>query len=278
MSATTTTRAPGLYDDIPEPEYHADEALSQSGAKLLLDAPARYRHRMDEGPQHRDVFNFGHAAHAKILGVGLDLVVIDADDWRSKAAREAKAEAHGAGKVPLLRRDAEKVDAMAATLERHTGAHAILTRPGRAEVSMWWEDRSELHDKSVAARGRIDWLTSTVTGAPVVADYKSCADASPAGFAKAVATYRYDMQAAAYRRGHQEITGQDPTFLFIAQEKESPHLVGLYSLDAYFDDRGVAAWERALDLFAQCTSTGVWPGYAPDITELSPPRWATYQE
>ena len=33
---------PGIYPDVPEADYHADEALSQSGAKLLLDCPARY--------------------------------------------------------------------------------------------------------------------------------------------------------------------------------------------------------------------------------------------
>ena len=34
-------RAPGLYPGIPEAEYFADDALSQSGAKLILDTPAR---------------------------------------------------------------------------------------------------------------------------------------------------------------------------------------------------------------------------------------------
>src|SRR5690606_22465308 len=81
MSTTTTD---GLRPGIDETEYHADPALSQSGAKLLLESPARYRWQRDAGEQRRDVFDFGHAAHGKVLGEGRELVIIDADDWRSK--------------------------------------------------------------------------------------------------------------------------------------------------------------------------------------------------
>ena len=268
----------GLVYDVPEAQYHADPALSQSGAKLLLDCPAKYRHRMDTGPQVKDEFDFGHAAHAKVLGVGLDVVVIDADDWRTKAAQEAKAAAHADGKTPLLAKDAEKVDAMATALENHAGARAILTRPGEAEVSMWWTEHSELYDADVPCRGRIDWLTTTLDGRPVVLDYKTTVDASPAAFAKNVANYRYDMQAVAYRRGHEAVTGTDSLFILLVQEKWPPYLPALYVLDWQFEDRGTRAWERAIDLYAACTATGEWPGHPTDITELSPPRWATYEE
>jgi hypothetical protein len=61
---------PGFYDDIPEAEYHADrDSLSVSGAKVLLKAPALFKWQQDH-PVHKDVFDFGSAAHALVLGVG----------------------------------------------------------------------------------------------------------------------------------------------------------------------------------------------------------------
>lgn len=273
MSTTTTD---GLRPGIDETEYHADPALSQSGAKLLLESPARYRWQRDAGEQKRDVFDFGHAAHGKVLGEGRELVIIDADDWRSKAAREAKDAAHAEGKTPLLRKDAAKVDAMAAKIEEHPGASAILRREGVAESSMWWTETvgEGWAAFEVPCRGRIDWLTTTADGRPCIVDYKSTADASPDGFAKSAANFRYDMQEHAYRRGLQANTGDDAAFVFIAQEKEPPFLVGLYVLDADFRIRGEQAWQRALEIYARCASTDTWPGYAPDITELTMPRWA----
>lgn len=268
---------PGLYPDVPEADYHADEALSQTGAKWLLDCPARYRHRKDN-PEHRDAFDFGHAAHAKVLGVGAELVVIDADDWRSKAAREARDAAHAAGKTPLLTKDARRVDDLAEAILAHPGARAILERDGDTEVSLWWTEQAQAgwDTVDVPCRGRIDRLTTLADGQPAMVDLKSTVDASPSAWMQAVARYGYDTQGAAYERGFGQVTGQSAPMVFIAVEKEPPHLVALYTLDADFRARGERRWLQAVDIFARCTATGEWPGYPADITPLSPPRWATY--
>lgn len=265
-----TVTEPGIYADIPEVTYHADPALSQSAAKVLLDCPARYRWQLDNPPPFKGVFDFGHAAHAKVLGVGLDLVIIDAPDWRTKAAQEAKAEAHATGRVPLLRKDAATVDAMAARLEAHDGARAILTSEGMAEQSMWWLDEQT----GIECRGRIDWLAE-VGGGLAIVDYKTTGDASPDGFAKSVANYGYRLQAAHYIDGLAAITSiPDAPFVFIAQEKEPPHLVGLYTLADYDVQTGRDRMRTALDLLAHCRAHDEWPGYSPDIQTLTLPRWA----
>lgn len=273
MSVTVTE--PGIYPDVPEREYHSDPALSQSGAKLLLKSPALYKWRRDH-PEHKDVFDFGTAAHAKVLGVGLDVAVIDtpSGEKRGKEWTEGKERARADGKVPILRRDMDVIDAMAAALGDHAGARAILRRDGTPEVSMWWTERSDIYYADVDARGRVDWTTTTASGDPILVDYKSTVDASPAGFRKSVANYGYDIQSAAYRAGWHQCTGDRPRFVLIAQEKEPPYLVGLYSLDWTFEARGERLWQDAIDIYATCSATDTWPGYAADITELTPPRWA----
>lgn len=270
MTAVDTRE--GLLPGIPEADYHSDPALSQSGAKLLLRSPALYRYRRDN-PERRDSFDFGHAAHAKVLGVGLEVVVVNADDWRTKAAREAKEAAHAEGRTPLLARDMAKVDAMAAAIEAHPGARAILRRDGQAELSLWWDEQAA-DGSTVRCRGRVDWLTATNSGDPIAVDYKSTVDASPAAFRKAVVNYGYDLQDAAYRRGLEAVTGDRPGFVLIAQEKEPPYLVGLYTLTPDYHARGEREWLRAVDLYAVCSQRDEWPGYAPDVIELDPPAWA----
>ena len=73
----------GIRLNVPEVDYHAHPAFSQSQAKVLLQSPAKYHYRLTHPEPPRDVFDFGHAVHAKVLGVGLVFDTIDADSWRT---------------------------------------------------------------------------------------------------------------------------------------------------------------------------------------------------
>lgn len=259
----------GLRGDVPELEYHADPAFSQSQAKTLLRSPARYLHELTNRRPEKASFDFGHAAHAKVLGVGLDVVAIDATDWRTKAAQTARDEAHAAGKVPLLARDVAQVDEMAKAIEAHPEARRILACEGRPEVSMWWTD-----DRTgVQCRGRVDYLAETKAGL-VNVDYKTTTDASPREFARSAGKFRYHLQAAAYEDGLAHLTGDRVPCVLIAQEKEAPYLVGVYRFQDWDVDRGLDLWRDALDLLVQCRTDDHWPGHPEAITALDLPAWA----
>ena len=253
----------GIHDGIPEATYHADPALSQSQAKTLLDCPARYRWELDHPREHKTVFDVGHAAHAKVLGVGAPVVVIDADSWRTKAAKDAADQARADGHVPLLRADADAVDGMAEAVLAHPGARAIFEAEGASEQSAWWED------EGVQCRARIDRLTAV---API--DLKTTQDASPDGFGRSCATFGYDLQDAAYTRAIEVLTGEHQPLVFVAVEKAAPHFVGLYTLPDEARARGQRRWLDALDLYRRCTETGTWPAYGDDIRPVTWPRWA----
>src|SRR5258706_418444 len=97
------TLEPGIYD-LPEDDYFArTNALSASGAKLLLppSCPAKFRWALDH-PVHKDVFDFGSAAHKMVLGAGPVLEVIDVADWRTNKAKDAREYARMNGCVPIL--------------------------------------------------------------------------------------------------------------------------------------------------------------------------------
>jgi len=263
-------REPGFHDDIPEPEYHADRlSLSVSGAKTLLKAPALFRWRQDN-PEHKDVFDFGTAAHELVLGVGPGIAIIPATS-RAKADQEAhkaaKEAAHAEGKTPVTAEQYERIEAMADALSHHETAMRLLSE-GRPEVSAYCEDDAT----GVMRRGRFDWL-----GPTILTDYKSAATVEPWQFAGAVAKFGYHQQAAWYLDLARDLDHPAQAFAFICQEKEAPYLIEVYDLDDAAIARGRELNNRALDLFRRCTEDDEWPGYTGrQFTTLSLPRWAHY--
>lgn len=271
----TATVQPGVYE-VPEDVYHADKgSLSVSGAKKLLppSCPARFKWDLDHGQKHRAVFDFGHAAHAAVLGVGAPVEVIHADDWRGKAAREARDAAYAAGKVPLLAAEAERVDGMAAALRRHEIASSLLDpSKGKPEQSLYMPDPVT----GVMLRGRLDWLPDSGPAHLTVPDFKTAASSEPGTFARAAATFRYHMQAAFYS---DLVTGlglaEDVTFQFIVIEKTPPYVVSVVELDTEAIAIGRALNRTAIDLYADCLEHDRWPGYVDGVELVSLPFWAT---
>lgn len=280
---TTVITQPGVYD-VPEDTYHADPvpthhggSLSVSGAKLLLppSCPAIF-HWARTHPTHSDAFDFGHAAHKKVLGAGADIVVIDADDWRGKAAREAKDQARAEGKIPLLAKDDATSDAMATKVREHPVASALLDPDhGKPEQSLFAQDEQS---GGVWLRGRLDWLPNPGPGRMIVPDYKSTADVGdPEAFGRTMANFRYHGQAAWYLDLLQMLglADDDAAFVFIVQSKQAPYLVSVIEPDAEAIEIGRAENRAAIDLYAKCVSENRWPGYDEGVVPASLPRWYT---
>lgn len=270
----TATALAKVVEDLDEAEYHAHAALSVSGAKKLLapSCPARFKWERDNPPAPKAVFDIGHAAHAAVLGVGADVVVVDAANWMTKAAKEARDQAYADGKTPLLAADAAAVEGMAAALRAHPKASALLDPDhGTPEVSLFWTDVAS----TVQRRARLDWLPATDGGRLTIVDYKTCASAEPGKVRKAVADFGYHMQHAWYVDGaHAVGLAEDVGFRFVFQEKTPPYLITVVELDAEAVRVGRARNDEALRVFAECTEWDTWPGYADDVQVLSLPPWA----
>lgn len=254
-----TTRH-GFIHDLPEDEYHADRtSLSVTGAKTLMRSPALFRHQQDN-PVHKDVFDFGSAAHQLVLGVGPGIAVIPPTS-RAKADQEAhkvaKEAARAEGKIPVTAADYASIEAMADRLSSHTLAMRLLS-DGEPEVSAYALDE----ETGVLRRCRFDWLGSTV-----LTDYKSALSADPrdlAGRYGGVKKWGYDAQAAWYLDLARDLGHPAAAFAFIFQEKTAPYQVTV----AYIDDADL--WDArqrnraALERFRDCTESGIWPAYLPD--------------
>lgn len=267
----------GIYQMTAE-EYHADPvpggSLSSSGARRLLapSCPAKFRYEQDHGQAARAVFDFGQAAHMHILGEGPEIVIVDANDWRGKAAQQQRAEARERGAVPVLTAEHERIKDMAKALREHPVARALFDPDrGRPEQTLIWRDRRT----GVMRRARLDWLPDPGPGRLIIPDYKTCASAEPAALARAVATYGYHQQDDWYRAGARalDLAGDEAAFVFVCQEKTPPYVVTVFEVDAASRRLGAARNQRAIDIFAECQRTGRWPGYGDDIAYLSLPPY-----
>lgn len=282
MTAALDTLAPGIYR-MAATDYHADPvpggSLSSTGARKLLppSCPALFRHEQLHGTEPKRTFDLGHAAHAAVLGVGPDIVVVDADSWRTNAAKAQADEARAVGAVPILTAEHDQVQAMATALRAHPIASALLDPDrGTPEQALIWAD----NQTGVMRRALLDWLPEAGTGRTVLADYKTCASANPADLAKAVDRFGYHQQADWYLTGAQALglAGDDAAFVFICQEKAPPYLVTVIEPDHVAMRIGKTRNRRAIDIYDYCVRNDTWPGYADDIALVSLPPWAEIEE
>src|SRR5579885_3028935 len=113
------TLKPGIRPDVPAEDYHADPAPEPSlsagiARRLISQSPlhawtAHPRLNPDHRDEHGDRLDFGSAAHSLLLE-GLDVCeVIEADSWRTNAAKDARDGARASGLIPLLRKDYERM-------------------------------------------------------------------------------------------------------------------------------------------------------------------------
>lgn len=272
MSAPTE---PGLYDGIPDAVYHGDtNSLSSSGARKLLppSTPALFKYEQDH-PVFKDTFDFGHAAHAEVLGTGMDIVEVIADDWRTKAAQQTRDSIRAEGKTPLLTKDLAKVHEMADALRSHETAATLLSN-GKAEQSLYWRDQAT----GIMRRARPDWLPNPTGSRLVIPDYKTAVSADENDFAKAAGDYGYHCQAPWYIDGIVELgIHPDPEFVFVVQEKEPPYLVNVVQLAPEALELGRQLNRIAIETYVTCRQTGIWPGYGEDIKLVDLPPWVYNQ-
>jgi hypothetical protein len=212
-----------------------------------------------------------------VLGIGAGTVaypdehITPSGAVSSKAASVAWAEEQrAAGYTPVAPAQARKVDGMTEAVLAHPTARALLERDGNPEASIFAKDEQT----GVEMRARFDRLSPDIA-----IDLKTTARlANAEGFARVVAAHGYDVQQEFYERVYTQATGHERIpFVFIVVETEAPHLVGVHELDVVWQQMGAAKVQRALETYAECTKTGIWPGYDTDVQLLSPPNWLTYQ-
>jgi hypothetical protein len=264
----------GLAYGVDAGEYHqkALGVVSKSALDRIHKSPAHYRAWLEGGERDTPAMSFGRAFHCYVLEpevfAATYAVVPDFGDCRNKGNKEAKIRwfEENDGKAFIDQGTLDGVRGMAAAVHRHPAAHRILMA-GAAEVTLRWTDEHT----GLACKSRADYY---VAEKALVADLKSTEDASPEGFARSVAKFRYHVQDALYRDAFRACGAPIQHFALIAVEKEPPYAVAVYTLDEDAVARGWSAARLDIETMSECLTSDRWPAYSNGVETLSLPRWA----
>ena len=259
-------------------DYHRHSAVSKSHLDQVARSPLHYWARyLDPNriePEPTAAMLVGSAVHTHVLELDQwDARYAMAPESIDRRTKQGKAEwevftTAATGRTVLSRTDAELVMRMGHAVYSHPAAAMLLKQlPGKAETTHMWDDAAT----GLQCKCRPDWLTDDGS---LIIDLKTTEDASPAGFRKSIANWRYHVQAAWYLNGIEQATGTRPDqFIFICVEKKAPFAVAVYAADAEMIQIGNEAAARDLDVLATCKAAGAWPGYSDQIETINLPGW-----
>jgi len=224
-------------------DYHADPAISASHLHAVAASPYHYWKRFLDPNRPKvpptPAMRLGSLVHCAVLEPDeLSRRYAIAPDRRTKEGKAAAAELEAMGLELVAPADMEQAMAMAASVRRDDTISGLR------------------------CKCRPDWMTNDT-----LVDLKTTTDASPAGFARSVAHWRYHVQADHYQAGTFA-----RRFVFIAVEKTYPYAVGVYELDNDAMDHAIVLRRQNLQTIADCRAISEWPGYGAQTISL--PKWA----
>ena len=275
-----TIDEPGIYTDFSEADYFADAAplpsLTQSVAKILLDqSPLHAWHahpRLNPDYQRDDdrKFDVGNIAHKLMLGRGKNIEVLDYNDWRTAASKDAREDAAKAGKLAVLGKHyalAERmVKAARDQLELRNLGH--LFRDGSGEVVTVWDEGD------IWLRQMIDWLTPDRL---TFADFKTTdMNAAPHQIPRMMVNAGWPIQAAMGERGLNAIDPKNAgrrKFYFVVQETEKPYCLNVVEITEGVMTMGRKQLDMAVAIWRHCMGANRWPGYPAEIVRPEYPGW-----
>ena len=157
------------------------------------------------------------------------------------------------------------ITGMADAIAAHPVARTIRDEPRQTELSVFWEL------DGVPCKARLDCLQENT-----IWDIKTARDASYRGFERAIADYRYMMQAAWYLDGAGRAGLVKPgcRYLWIAVENAAPYALAVYQASLKLLQVGHDRCEQAVALWRDCEKKRVWPAaYSQDVVKMDAPAW-----
>lgn len=274
-------------------QYHAPvepgavPPLSHSLAKEMLSrSPAHARRKWlsrgildpksEEQVEARRRLEFGTLVHAALLGERDDRIVeCDFENWLTKLAKEKKAAARAAGRIPVLPKDIERARDFADRVRPKLLAEGIdLSEDDSGR--RFNEQPIEWTEEGVICRAMFDHV-DLANG--VIVDLKTTGIAHPDQLRRYAVDRGYDLQHAAYTSAlehlHQRYEGR-VRFVFAFCEVGSADVI-LVELGGDFAQLGRQRWARALRTWRRCIEANEWPGYPRRVT-LECPEWALAAE
>lgn len=253
--------------------------LSQSVGWTLLSKSPRHAwraHRLLGGTQRTPTASMdtGTLVHELTLG-GDRVVVVDAKDWRTNDAKEARDLIRSQGKVPILNHKYAEAEVIAKTVTDRLAQEGIILADGFCEEKLQWEQAG------VACEGTPDFFDPE-QGA-IVLDLKVTEKSADPDTIQRSMVSGWAMQRSAYigalEYRYPELVGRWE-WIWAVVEVET-HEVALYEAGASFEQLGDMQWQRALATWRRLLEQAgpelePFPGYGRRTLEA--PGWAMARE
>jgi exodeoxyribonuclease VIII len=274
-SSLDLTRLIG-HVDISNDDYHAGPGVSKSHLDVVAEKSMLHYWQMYVNPnrpaqQAKDHFVIGQATHAAILEPDLftsEFVESPSFNMRTKDGKQMFANfvEENPGKQILHPEDYKMCLDIRDAVYRHPVAPGLL-KNGKTEQSFYVVDQ----ETGELIKCRFDFLQD---GGAIALDLKTTKDASPRGFAKDAANYRYDIAPAWYFDVLRQLYGEVPKhWVWLAIEKVEPFALGIYYAKPEDIMRAHETARRDFNRIVIAKKEESWPDYGTEALPLEFPGW-----
>jgi hypothetical protein len=304
----------GLHTDVAHEHYHVDPcetpSLSSGVVRRLVDESPLHAHLIHprlgghSATHYARVLDRGTMIHLLLLGKGQEFVEVEADSYKTQAARAARDGAYAEGKVPVLSRELEEYMKVVRIFKAKLldqvdddGNPDPIEFDGDSELTGVWRD-----EDGVLCRLRADhWRAHRRE----ILDLKSTdKSVSPRACASTLVGNGGDIQHEHYTRGMTALAGEgEPIRMrYVFLEMKPPYDVVVVEPDGTLMELGARRWRRgrdrwrasltqhmsAVDACACGAAKGrthadfcsvAWPGHSRGRTiKIAAPKWAQHQD
>lgn len=253
---------------MPDEEYRAIPAVSQSVLKAFVDCPRKFK----LSPKREATPNMIYGSYLDAMWLCHDTakfaVIPEGLDGRTNAGKTWKAE--NESKVIV-------------TQEQHQRALNAMKRldsiPEIREVRESCDVQVAVvaEIEGVLCKGLIDLCPKDGLRAGL-GDLKTAPSANPSDWPRYVFNMRLHWQAATYLDLWNRATGEDlQEFFHFVSEQEDPHEPAMIALHQDFITLGRDQYRSALRKYAECQAKDEWPGYEV-CAVVSPEPWMFKQK
>lgn len=287
LTDTRSISQPGIYDGVPMEHYVNDPcpvpSLNAGTINRLLDDSPLHAHsqhprlgnRRSEPTNRSDI---GSAIHSACLG-GQGVVYCEikgGEDtkhpgeivtrWAQADAKKWRKEQYAAHKIPLLKHQKTKVDAVArkvrGAIERAGHTDLLYEQTAIAQISekLWFRTRPDFIDHNQR----------------VIGDLKSATKAKAKKWISILFGSGYHTSAALYERVLLELTGEAYEYRWLVQEYDHPYAFSWISLNPQSQEMAEERVARGATLWSKCIDNDRWPSYDERVHYVEPPSWAVW--
>lgn len=255
---------PGLYENIPNEEYHRGKfkgILSKTQLDRFAEHPSLYLQGLNSSESDTEALLVGRALHERLEFWDEQEKYFEkyiSADGRSKEAKEAKEDPD---KVFLSKANGELVESMFNAVLSHPGARALLEAPGKCEETFVWDSNGVLckcrPDKRITEDVQTSW--GPFLNKNLLVDWKTINTMALERVERTLKSFRYDVQAAWIEAGTaavlQEETGP---LVHVLIEKGGLNRVLCVTIDDTDVKTAGEMMTNEVEAFAKCQASGHW--------------------